>query len=36
MTEKDLLHIYVDNPLNSSASDGYVAMADQIAWDVNI
>ena len=36
MTENDLLHIYVDNPLNSSASDGYVAMADQIAWDVNI
>jgi hypothetical protein len=36
MTEKDLLHIYVDNPLNSSASDGYVAMADQIACDVNI
>lgn len=36
MTENDLLHIYVDNPLNSSASDGYVAMAEQIAWDVNI
>lgn len=36
MTENDLLHIYVDNPLNSSASDGYVAMADQIAWDINI
>ena len=36
MAENDLLHIYVDNPLNSSASDGYVAMADQIAWDINI
>lgn len=36
MAENDLLHIYVDNPLNSSASDGYVAMAEQIAWDVNI
>lgn len=36
MAENNLLHIYVDNPLNSSASDGYVAMAEQIAWDVNI
>lgn len=36
MAENDLLHIYVDNPLNSSASDGYVAMAEQIAWDINI